>query len=389
MKLSVDEKVSALRELTKGAQDCFAAYVITEKQGMERWRPVYSGLSDSTIKLHLTGKMEIGTYPMMPDLEWPKVYWICADFDGKKEDTNWKRDVQRALEFLLDFDGCPCFVNLSRSGQGAHIRMLFKEAVPAWMARRWLQFWLEEAGIIRTDDEEEYWDDLPPSFDRLIPPQDILSSGLTFEGMRRPGNLAGAPLNGRHARSHGGTMPLDPYKVAMGNFEPDGKHWEHVMNALEKRDWGEAQLVEAIQDCPDELSIAPPTFHRTESGAIKRALPVVPGDNRDLQYNVAFCEFFRYVRQPGVPYPLWMALATQLHRFGDDGYDLWHQISSLDARYEPKDTDLKWEQTADMHPIRCDTLVQLGWRCPHLRQPRCNGTKAPTYFADSTDAEIL
>jgi len=391
MNLTAQEKINALRELTKGAEDCFAAYVITERQGMERWRPVYSPLRDETIRLHLAGQLEIGTYPMIPDLEWPRVYWICADFDGKKEHTDWQRDVKKALEFLLDFDGCPCFVNLSRSGKGAHIRMLFKESVPGWAARRWLTFWLEEAGILRPEEDDDFLgDEREPSFDRLIPPQDLLSNRLTFDGMRRPGNLAGCPLNARHARSHGGTLPLDPYRAARGDFTPDGKHWEHVMTALEARAWGEAELFEAIADCPGDLGVAPPNAQVDANGHLHRALPVIPGDNRELQYNLAFCEFFRHMRHPSnQSYPLWVALATQLHRFGDEGYEMFHQISALDSRYVTKDTDLKWQQTADMQPIRCDTLVQFGWRCPHLRQPRCNGPKAPTYFAAHTDAEIL
>jgi hypothetical protein len=400
--LSAEEKVRALRELTKGAEDCFAAYAITERVGMERWRPVYSGLSDQTILLHLSGQMEIGTYPLIPDIEWPRCYWICADFDGKdapNDDSpdprgkkDWKKDVQKAMEFLMDFDGCPAFVNLSRSGQGAHIRMLFRESVPGWMARRWLMFWLKEAGVLSEEENDDLDEYLfrPPSFDRLIPPQDLLSAKLTFDGNRRPGNLAGAPLNRRHALSHGGTLPLDPEQVAMGNFEPDGRHWEHVMSALEQRAWGEKELIAAIEECPEEISTKPPSYRVTQEGQIKRALPVVPGDNTELEYAQAFCEFFRLLRTPGAfTYPLWVALATQLHRFGDDGYDVWHQMSSLDARYQPKDADTKWEQTADMHPIRCDSLVQYGWRCPHLKTPRCNGAKAPTYFALHTDAEVL
>lgn len=393
MRLTVEEKVAALRELTKGAEDCFASYVITEREGMERWRPIYSPLQDHTIKLHLAGRLEIGTYPAIPDVEWPRVYWICADFDGKKEGTDWRSDVKKALEFLLDHEGCPCFVNLSRSGQGAHIRMLFRESVPAWMARRWLTFWLEEAGILRYEkdfEEEDFFDEREPSFDRLIPPQDILSNRLTFAGMRRPGNLAGCPLNGAHARHHGGTLPLDPYQAARGVFDPDGKHWEHVMAALEGREWGEAELLAAIEDCPGDVSTSAPSLHVESDGTVHTSLPVVAGDNRELEYAIGFCEFFRYMRVPGnQTYPLWMALATQLHRFGDEGYEVWHQISSIDSRYQSRDADLKWEQTTDMRPIRCDSLVHMGWRCPHLRERRCNGCKAPTYFALHTDAEIL
>lgn len=391
MTLTADEKVKALRELTKGAEDCFASYTITERENTpDRWRPIYSSLKDSTIRLHLSGALEIGTYPMIPDLKWPRLYWICVDLDGKKEGADWKRDVQKALEFLLDFDGCPCFVNLSRSGHGAHLRMLFKESVPAWMARRWLTFWLEEAGVIRDEDDPFAFDETPSSFDRIIPPQDALSTKLTFNGMRRPGNLAGCPLQARHARSHGGTLPLDPEQAALGNFEPDGRHWEHVLTALEQRSWGEAELRNAIESCPGTLSVHPPHYSPPGGVVHRITLPVLPGDDRELEYNLAFCEFFRHMQRPDTQtYPLWMALATQLHRFGDEGYEIYHRLSSLDPRYVPKDTDLKWEQTAEMRPIRCDTLVQYGWRCPHLRERRCNGARAPTYFASHTDAEVL
>lgn len=390
LNLSAQEKIDALRELTKGPSDCFASYVIAERMGVQRWRPIYAGLSDDTIRYHLAGHVEIGTYPMLPDVRWPRVYWICADFDGKEEHTDWKSDVKKALEFLMGFDGCPCFVNLSRSGQGAHIRMLFRESVPAWMARRWMTFWLEEAGIIREEEEEDFFDERIPSFDRLIPPQDILSARLTFDGMRRPGNLAGAPLNGKRARLNGGTLPLDPERAALGDFEPDGRHWEHVMHALEQRAWGEKELIAAIQDCPDTLSVEPPDLRPSIDGTTRRSLPILPGDSKELEYNIAFCEFFRYIRDGGrQTYQLWLAMATQLHRFGQDGYHMFHLLSSLDPRYVEKDTDLKWEQTADMRPIRCDTLVQLGYRCQHLRGRRCNGAKAPTYFVDHTDAQIL
>lgn len=382
MSLSAEEKIDALRELTKGPDDCFATYILAAREGMARWRPIYAPLRRDNILMHLRGDIEIGTYPLLPSLPFPRVYWICADFDGKSPHVDWKGEVQKALEFLLDFDGCPAFVNLSRSGQGAHIRMLFRESVPGWMARRWLTFWLSEAGIIPDND---LYDEGPRAFDRLIPPQDFLSDDVTFTGMRRPGNLAGCPLHGGHARSRGGTLPLDPQKALAGDFRPDGNHWSYVLQALEKRAWGEAELIAAMEEWPDDMDTTPP-----HDSLNRKSLPVIPGDSRALSYNLAFCEFFRHIRQPGAQtYQLWLALATQLIRFGDEGREMFHQISALDARYVPSDTDAKWEQAKSMKPIRCDTLVHFGYRCPHLKQPRCNGPKAPTYFADHTDADIL
>jgi hypothetical protein len=42
-----------------------------------------------------------------------------------------------------------------------------------------------------------------------------------------------------------------------------------------------------------------------------------------------------------------------------------------------------------MTPIRCDTLVEMGYRCVHLATPHCNGTNSPAYLADNAAAEIL
>jgi hypothetical protein len=375
--LSAKEKSAALRELTKGAEDVFAAHTTTGHEDQPtRWRPVYTKLQDRHIMRHLSGQLEIGSYPLIPDTQWPRCYWILVDFDGKKGGIDWKSDVQRAVEFLMDFDGCPCFVNLSRSGEGAHVRMLFKESVPAWLARRWLTAWLEEADIIQND-----WEEVPGSFDRLIPPQDTLSGQLTRDGQRRPGNLAGSPLHLGHARRNGGTLPLNTAEVARGNFEPDGRHWEHLMSALEQRAWGEKELYAALRDCPGNLSTGAPA-HRW-GGSDRYSTPTVhAGGPKQLGYMVLMCEFAREMQRPGSQsYPLWVALATQLHRFGDDG--------RLDARYDARRVDQKWEQTAQMLPVRCDSLVHMGYRCPHLGTQRCNGSKAPTFFADHTDAEIL
>jgi len=376
MKLSTQDKVDALRELTRGAADVFA---LRSDRG---WRPCYTTLEDINLRLHLGGQIELGSYPLIPtNDDHPLCYWVAADFDGKKPGVDWKAEVKHLVQYLLDFDGMPCFVNLSRSAEGAHVRMLFREAVPAWMARRWMTAWLEEAGIaVRNPDE---WDgEVPPAFDRLIPPQDHLSNQLTRYGQRRPGNLIGSPLQAKIARRSGGTLPLDPHEVARGNFEPDGQHWQHVQRALDARGWGTAELRHAMHEA--EIPLNAPT--RTA-----RRLPVLQAGEGKLGYVLAFCEFIRFLRVPGnCSYPLWVALASQLHRFGDAGYAAFHELSQIDAaRYRPQDTDRKWDQTTDLYPVRCETLVPMGFRCPNLNGPACNGAYAPTNFADNIFAEIL
>lgn len=384
MQLTVTDKIRLLREATRGPEDVFA--LRSDSGGMGApWSPVYSPLTDENVLMHLSGLIEIGSYPLIPvDDDLPKIWWIAADFDGKRPGTNWHHDVKRAVRFLLDI-GANLLVNLSRSAKGAHVRVLFNEPVPAWMARRWMQAWLEEAEVVEDDLR-----DFPTSFDRLIPPQDTLLSGFTRTGNRRPGNLIGSPLNGRLAKANGGTLPIDPKLAAMGEFDPDGKHWEHLANALEGRAWGAAELAEQLAESPGKPDLsaprpAPPPRMYGEGAP----LPTVDARGT-LDFTLNHCAFMRHVRQPGAfTYPLWVALATQLHRFGDEGFAVFHEVSAIDPRYKPAAADKKWEQTSDMHPIKCSTLVGHGYRCPHLGTNRCGGAATPAYFHEHAFYEPL
>lgn len=389
MNLSTEDKIRLLRELTRGPDDVFA--MRTDKAAGWSWRPVYTSLPDSHLLMHLSGHVEIGSYALIPNGNGkePNVWWVAADFDGKKQYTDWEGDVRRTMEFLID-TGAPLFVNLSRSAMGAHIRVLFNEPVPAWMARRWFNAWLEEAGVLLPENEPDSFDEGPQSFDRLIPPQDFLSGLLNDDGNRRPGNLVGSPLNGKCVRKNGGTLPLDPHEVARGNFTPDGRHWEHVTAALDGRSWGLEELKTALADAPGSPLTTSPSGEGGSYNSSGFRLPVLNGSGKQLSYSATFCEFMKHMRDPrNQTYQLWVALATQLHRFGDEGREAFHEMSRSDSRYQASDTEHKWRETGSMSPVRCDTLVTWGYRCPHLRGPRCNGAKAPAYFADHTDAEIL
>lgn len=378
MELSTNEKVHAFRELTKGAYDVFAV------RSGDFWKPVYSELTDQSVKMHLAGYVELGSYPLIPaehlgiSSSWPYVYWVSADFDGKHPGVNWKAEVRRSVEFLLE-TGCTLFVNLSRSSQGAHIRVLFRDPVPAWMARRWMLARLDEAQVTSEDDL-----DGPTSFDRLIPPQNQLKGGTNRDGCRLPGNLIGSPLQKTKAVESGGTLPLNPLSVARGDFVPDGKHWDHVIIALERRSWGTEELKDALGKCPEPQSTEPPTYRSYNP------LSIAPGDDRKLEFMVNFCEFMQFLQQPDAfNYHLWMSLATNLHRFGEAGRKMFHLLSSNDARYDYDNTEKKWVDTKDLAPVRCHTLADYGFRCPHLDKVRCCGAAAPAVFPDHVEVEVI
>jgi hypothetical protein len=385
MTLTTDEKAALLMELTRGPAAVYALRS-TRTDQEEFWRPVYAPLSTQVVKMHLSGRVEIGNYALLPERPMPKTCWVAADFDGKKPGVEWKNDVKRATQFLVS-SGANVFVNLSRSAKGAHVRVLFKEPVPAWLARRWMMAWLEEAEVVLKDPET--WDKAPPSFDLLVPRQDVLSTVGTAGGNPNPGNLVGAPLSGtRVTKFGGGTLPLCLEDVLDGRFEPDGRHWEHVQRALDRRAWGEAELRQALRDAPGDIDTATPDSSRYYDAEGKLRLPMMSGGSAELNFVVQQCRFFEYMRASDQPYHLWVAMASQLHAFGEAGREMFHEISALDPRYDSDAVEQKWNHTATMHPVRCDTLVQWGYRCRHLDDNRC-GTTVPANLARASRCELV
>lgn len=386
--LALADKIRLLREATKGPNDVFALRGRTD-DGSPPWKPIYAALDDEMIHRHLAGQVEIGAYALIPsDADPnPRVHWIAADFDGKKEGSNWERDTRQTVRFLLDA-GANLLVNLSRSAKGAHVRVLFKDSVPAWMARRWMEAWLREADVV-DDNPMDVWP--KTSFDLFVPRSDSLHEGYTKYGYRRPGNLIGSPLNGRLCKlNKGATLPISPHAAANGDFEPDGLHWKHLEAALDGREWGEQELLMTMADAPGPIDMKPPVQTFRPGGSMPRRLNVINAKGA-IDFTLKFCEFMQYMQQGGEqPYQLWVALASQLHHFdSEEGRTAFHDLSALDPRYKHRQAEQKWEQTADMHPIKCKTLVSHGYVCPHLGTRRCGGAAAPAYLFEHAHYEPL
>ncbi|NJN65015.1 MAG: hypothetical protein HC882_09165 [Acidobacteria bacterium] len=369
--MKAEDKLRLLREATQGAEDVFAW------RSGSTWQPMYTPLSETHLLRHLGGAMELGTYVSIPNPNGPTlVRWIGADFDGKPDPEDptwqppdWRGPVQAAVDILLQVDAT-LLVNLSRSAQGAHVRVLFKEPVPGWKARRWMMAWLEEAGAV----VDEYGEST--AFDRLFPPQDFLEHALVPSGHRAPGNLMGMPLCKTQVLSCGGTMILDPEMVRTGDFRPNGQHWSLLAQAVERREWGAADLDRLLEDANVDLTPPRVVTRGTFDGPPKASLPLL--DQPALDFMLQHCKFVRYMNESSEqPYDLWWALASQLHRWGGAGNTAFHQISSSDHRYKSDETEKKWRQTDRMRPVRCQTLVRLGFTCPHLDDGRCGGSYSP------------
>jgi len=85
-------------------------------------------LTDEAIRDHLTGRHTLGVYPLLPD---DSCRFLALDFDK----AEWQHDVSAFTGVCAKFD-VPAYVEVSRSGNGAHMWVFFAEAIDAARARR-------------------------------------------------------------------------------------------------------------------------------------------------------------------------------------------------------------------------------------------------------------
>ncbi len=122
----------------------------------------FSELNDQVIYRHLAGQLVIGLYPLLQD---NTCHLLAADFDK----GNWQDEVKAMSRACTEY-GVPHAVEISRSGNGAHLWIFFDDKVPANEAR------LLGFGLL--DKAMEVYPNLSfASYDRLFPNQDILPEG--------------------------------------------------------------------------------------------------------------------------------------------------------------------------------------------------------------------
>jgi len=161
----------------------------------------FTELNDQIIYRHLAGQQVVGLYPLTHD---NTCYFLAADFDKGQ----WQEEVKAMSKACQNFE-IPHSIEISRSGNGAHLWIFFNEKVPAKEAR------LLGFGLL--DKAMEFYPNLSfDSYDRLFPNQDILPEG----GF---GNLIALPLQ-KEARLSGNSSFVDNEL----NFIQD--QWQHLAN---------------------------------------------------------------------------------------------------------------------------------------------------------------
>lgn len=146
----------------------------------------FTALDDQIIYRHLAGQQVVGVYPLLHD---NSCYFLAADFDK----GNWREEVQAMAQACLNHK-VPHAIEISRSGNGAHLWIFFESPVPAKDARL--------LGFSLLDKAMEIYPNLSfDSYDRLFPNQDVLPEG----GF---GNLIALPLQ-KEARRIGNSSFVD------------------------------------------------------------------------------------------------------------------------------------------------------------------------------------
>ena len=87
----------------------------------------YDAYDAEAIAAHLSGRCVLGIYPLLQD---ETCHFLAIDFD----EANWRTDVKMVAQTCRS-NGIPCSVEISRSGDGAHLWIFFSDAVDAAKAR--------------------------------------------------------------------------------------------------------------------------------------------------------------------------------------------------------------------------------------------------------------
>lgn len=251
--LTLQEKVALFQSLFQGREDVFARRWYSSTTQKSGYQPVctrewnrefcdkrkykcadcpnrqFAPLAYNDFFNHLAGKYAwgrdvIGLYPIRKD---NTCSFLCTDFDDKSCEHGYKNDVLAFVNVCKTWN-VPCYIERSRSGNGAHAWIFFDTPVTAFKARKLGNAILTEA--MSCDAHLSF-----KSYDRFFPNQDTLPKG----GL---GNLVALPLQGM-ARRKGNSVFVDE------DFNAYADQWE-MLSQIHKLSEVELDLLLQLHAVP-------------------------------------------------------------------------------------------------------------------------------------------
>ncbi|MDQ8181959.1 DEAD/DEAH box helicase family protein [Pelagicoccus sp. SDUM812005] len=207
----------------------------------------FSRLDEKVIEDHLRGKHTIGSYSIRKD---DTCIFLAADFDGE----GWEACAV-AYSDSAEIFGFRTLIEISRSGNGAHVWLFFAEPIPARLARSLGTVILGEVSsrLSKVD---------LGAYDRFFPNQDTMPRG----GF---GNLIGLPLQWSRRKS-GCTVFVDTnlfvFEDQWATLAKTPCYWEHhIRTALER-----FVEISPIEECsPEDIAVVSLTGGKLGGAAVK------------------------------------------------------------------------------------------------------------------------
>ena len=295
---SAQEKVALFRRLFRGRDDVYALRWQSSSSGRSgyapacanEWRPGLCEkpriscrdcqyrkllpLTDAAIFGHLAGEHTVGLYPL---LENDHCHLLAVDFD----EQDWRDDARAFLRSCRQL-AVPAALEISRSGEGAHVWVFFEEAVPAREARQ-----LGAALISHTCNATRQLQ--LSSYDRLFPSQDTLPKG----GF---GNLIAMPLQ-KVPRQRGCSVFVDD------DLQPYPDQWAYLATLQRLTVAGLQTVIQTATSGAHPLDLA---FISEEDLATPwKAPPAIAKLSGPLPASITLTLADRlYVERSGLPQPL-------------------------------------------------------------------------------------
>ena len=270
---SLSEKVTLFLSLFQGRRDVYARRW-EGKNGKAGYSPVcanewkpgiclkpkgrcadcvhaeYCAYDADAVEAHLRGRAVLGIYPLGLD---ETCRFLAIDFD----EVHWRADVEMVAQSGRE-NGIPCYVEVSRSGNGAHLWIFFSESVEAAKAR-------QLGSVLLTLAMKRHARLSFQSYDRMFPNQDTMPKG----GF---GNLIALPLQPAAAR-RGGSLFVNEH------WQPYPDQWVHLSGVQKLNRAQVDELLSHLQTPPlgalrpeDEAAAEKP-WHRKTTEITSKDVP--------------------------------------------------------------------------------------------------------------------